>query len=135
MITELYLPMLPKFPRGVASRSWLNKSHEPSAASFLILSRVSDPFLKLNWNKVGHIRKINVHLFIKTDSSFISTIHLLEEITWIYHRSPMNWFSSTGLTKMCPSRDGCGSFIQTKVVSLVPKLTFKLEICKYIFQN
>lgn len=39
--------MFPKLPRGVMSNNWLKMSHEPSAHSFLILSRVKDPFLKL----------------------------------------------------------------------------------------
>jgi hypothetical protein len=44
---HLILPMLPKFPRGVLLRSSLNNLHEPSAQLSRILSRVRDPFLKL----------------------------------------------------------------------------------------
>lgn len=44
----LILPIFPLFPVGVFVRYSENFSHEPSAQSSLILSRVRDPFLKLD---------------------------------------------------------------------------------------
>ena len=42
------LPMLPWFPIGVSRSAVEKTSHDPSAHSFLTLSRVREPFLKLD---------------------------------------------------------------------------------------
>lgn len=59
-----HLPIFPLFPVGVFVRYSENFSHEPSAQSSLILSRVRDPFLKLD-NK-GTKKSVSIYAAMLT---------------------------------------------------------------------